>query len=113
MLKKELRLTYTIDETDDVQDFLGKLFDRQAEQALLKTWKKVFGGETEEELKARNIVIQDPAIFFETSEGACRIATPGFDGRDTEADLVEEVKAKFEEAGLEVSKDGVVTAPKK
>ena len=111
MQKKEIRLVYTVDNDDEVQDFLGKLYDRQAEQALLKAWKKVFGGETEEELKARNVVIQDPAIFFETSDGGCRIATPGFDGRDTGEDLVEEVKEKFEKAGLLVSNDGVVRDP--
>lgn len=92
-MKKEIRVKFSVDVTDDVQDFLAKLFEREAEKALAKTWKKVFGGETEEELKARNIVIQDPSIWFENDGQVERITTAEGDGRDTAAGTPPEADA--------------------
>jgi len=79
---------YHLDVDDKIQDFQGRLFEREVEKAILKAWGKVFSKEALEELETRNIVVSPPAIFFERAGETQRIATVDDDGRDTSADAV-------------------------
>jgi len=87
-LIKEVHVKFRIDETDEVQEFLGKLLDRELEAAVVKVWKKVIDKKTVEELESRSIEIPVPSVFFSEDDSVVRIATEEDSGRDTSADEV-------------------------
>jgi hypothetical protein len=85
-MKKVIKVIYEIDEEDEIQDFLGKVFDREAEVAVGKAWKKVYSKYAQEELEARGIAIPEPCVVFDEDGSTVRIATTEDDGRDTAVD---------------------------
>jgi len=103
-MKKVIKIIYEIDETDEIQDFLGKVFDREAEVFCGKAWKKVYSKHAQEELEARGIAIPEPCVVFDEDGSTVRIATCEDDGRDTAVDadnLDEDMEPSMDELTYE------------
>jgi hypothetical protein len=101
-MEKTITIKFRIDETDEVQEFIAKMFERAVETATLKAWKKVVNRDAEEELKLRGVGLTEPAIFFNENGVTVRVATKESNGRDTAIDTEDEGEGDVKDGEKEI-----------
>lgn len=60
-----MNISYIVDGEDPVQTFLASVFDREAEKAVLKAWKKVYTDVAQDELADRGVAVPEPRVSVE------------------------------------------------
>ena len=122
MIERNMTIRRVVDETEPAIDVLDRIFERKAEEALLKLYAKVYDKKTIEELESRDLahLVAEPVIFFDVNGETERVATTEGDGRDTavntpkefdeeDAEQAAKLAEKFAEGGVTVSPSGLVT----
>ena len=89
-MNKRIIIDFRVDETDEVQDFVGKLADRAISDAAFKAWKKIVNKGVEAELAERGIALAEPTVTVQCDDATVRIATSESDGRETAVDAPDE-----------------------